>query len=84
MDRRTQSTVVAMLTLEAGQHPHIITRPCREWSEAERWARVLAARGFIPVKINGVKFEVRSNVVSFRAKISNVVPFRSKGPGSES
>lgn len=66
-----------MLALEAGQHPHIITRPCQDWNDVERWARVLTARGFAPITINGVTFEVRDNVVAFRAKRGVVVPFRS-------
>ena len=45
-----------MLDLEAGRHPHVITRPCSDRAEAERWARELTLRGFIPVTINGVRY----------------------------
>jgi hypothetical protein len=45
-----------MLELEAGRHPHVITRPCRDRDDAERWARELTSRGFIPVMIDGVVY----------------------------
>jgi hypothetical protein len=73
-----------MLALEAGQHPHVITRPCHDWRDVERWARVLSAQGFVPVRINGVRFEVRNNVIKFPAR-SNVVPIFGcdiRGPGT--
>ncbi len=46
-----------MLALEAGRHPHIITRPCKNREDAERWALALLARGFAPVTIDGVEFQ---------------------------
>jgi hypothetical protein len=46
-----------MLALQAGIHPHIITRPCRDRDEAERWALALIQRGFAPVTIDGVDFK---------------------------
>ncbi len=46
-----------MLALEAGTMPHVITRPCPNRADAERWARELSRRGFLPVTIDGVRFE---------------------------
>ena len=46
-----------MLALEAGTKPHIITRPCPDQADAERWAHELISRGFVPVFIDGVRFE---------------------------
>ena len=46
-----------MLALEAGTYPHVITRPCQDRADAERWATELMARGFVPVTIDGVGFE---------------------------
>ena len=46
-----------MLDLEAGRHPHIITRPCHDRAEAERWAEELIRRGFAPVTIDGVVYQ---------------------------
>jgi hypothetical protein len=46
-----------MLDLEAGRHPHVITRPCRDRAEAERWAQALASRGFVPVTINAAVYQ---------------------------
>jgi uroporphyrinogen-III synthase len=46
-----------MLALEAGTKPHIITRPCRNQADAEWWAHELIKRGFVPVLIDGVRFE---------------------------
>ncbi len=51
-----------MLALEAGTKPHIITRPCRDQADAEWWAHELIERGFVPVLINGVRFEPASAV----------------------
>lgn len=45
-----------MLDLKAGRQPHVITRPCRDRGEAERWARELISRGFIQVAIDGVRY----------------------------
>ena len=45
-----------MFDLEAGTHPHVITRPCLDRSDAERWAMELARRGFVPVTIGGTLF----------------------------
>ncbi len=45
-----------MLELEAGRHPHIITRPCKDRAEAERWAEELIRRGFAPVTIDNVAY----------------------------
>ncbi len=49
-----------MFDLEAGTHPHIITRPCSDRSEAERWAGELVRRGFVPVTISGTLFTPKS------------------------
>ncbi len=46
-----------MLALEAGTEPHIITRPCPDRADAERWARELIKQGYEPVTIDGVRFE---------------------------
>ena len=46
-----------MVHLEAGQHPHIITRPCGTRAEAERWAQELSRRGFRPALIDGRRYE---------------------------
>jgi hypothetical protein len=45
-----------MLALKAGTKPHIITRPCPDQADAERWARELIKRGYEPVTIDGVRF----------------------------
>ncbi len=52
-----------MLDLEAGRHPHVVTRPCRDRAEAERWAHQLAARGFLPVTIDRASFSWRKRTV---------------------
>ena len=46
-----------MLHVQAGQHPHVITKQCRDRQEAEDWARELIERGFTPVIIDGVRFD---------------------------
>jgi hypothetical protein len=46
-----------MIALEAGTMPHVITRPCVDRADAERWARELISRGFVPVTLDGVRFE---------------------------
>jgi hypothetical protein len=45
-----------MFNLEAGAHPHIITRPYMNRADAERWAKELTRRGFLPVTIDGTLF----------------------------
>ena len=45
-----------MFDLQAGTRPHIITRPCADRADAERWARELSRRGFVPVTIDGTLF----------------------------
>ena len=46
-----------MIALEAGTMPHVITRPCVDRGDAERWALALIQRGFVPVTLDGVTFE---------------------------
>ncbi len=51
-----------MFNLHAGTRPHIITRPCADRADAERWARELSVRGFVPVTINGQPFTPQASL----------------------
>lgn len=49
-----------MLELEAGTAPHVITRPCPDRADAERWADELIRRGFVPVLIDGEAYQPKA------------------------
>jgi hypothetical protein len=52
-----------MFDLEAGTHPHIITRPCSDRADAERWAGELTRRGFVPITIDGTLFAPKAREI---------------------